>query len=411
MKLKATLLTAALVLAGTFAQAQIVTNGNFEAGQTGWTTWTSAGTNTLTYNYTGDAPTGGSGNVLRLQIGSDYSEAGAYQAITLTGGNTYRFDGLAKIVSASPTSTWMEVWIGTAVPVDGVVYNSGVGAVNVARINTWVCPGYDGTWVAGCETPNGGEFTVPGSGSITYHLMIRSGVCCGGGPAEVVVDNVVVTDLGAGPSFDAPPTTFFEDFNDGDGINNYGGNAIAFAGGDPGGNFTVQDASMTIAAVDAQGTTGLAGDFAQHIFANTPLTGQSFIYYGVVQRLSPSGTTMQDLSGFAELSFDIKLGSGSATTGWAVRLEDNLTDNNNAGNYNFINLEPFLTTSYQTVTIPLTNFVSNADGGFIAPNLAMVPRITFVSRDVSFLTPVPDIYIDNLRIGSSSTVDQWEIFH
>lgn len=411
MNRRASLLALGLLLAGATAGAQ-VTNGNFESGATGWTTWNQAGAHTLTYNYTGASPTGGSGNALRIETGGDFSHAGAYQAITLTGGNIYKFDGLAREIIGSPTSTWFEVWIGTTQPVDGSDYAAAQGATNVTKINTWNCDGYDGTWVAGCETPNTGEFTVPGSGSIQYYMLIKVGVCCGGANAEFLVDNVVVTDLGPGVTFDAPPTPLSEDFNDGDGVNNYGGNGIVFAGGDPGGSFTLQDGSMTIESVDAQGTTGQPGDRALHVFANTTLTGQSFIYYGTVLRLSPGGTTFQNISSFDEISFDIKLGSGSATTGWAIRLEDNLTDNNNAGSYNHKNLAPFLSTSYTNVTFPLSAFVSSADGGTIAPNLSMIDVITITSRDVSVLTPVPDIYIDNLQIRDAvSDVDDWQMFN
>jgi hypothetical protein len=404
-KLLIPILFAALPAA--MANAQIVTSGDFEAGSdSAWTKWEELiGQTTLTYNYTTDGPTGGSGGALRVES-TGASNGGAYQQVTLTGGNSYRVEGLVKEVAGSPTSTWFEVFMSQTQPVDG----SNVGGTNVTKVNTWVCDGYDGSFTAGCETPNNGEFTVPGTGSQTWYLILKSGVCCGGGPGEYVVDNIVITDLGAGPSFDAPPTPLVEPF-DATAVNNYGGEYRAFAGGDPGSVFTSQDASMEAVPVDAQGTTGLAGDYALHVHATTPLAGASFIYYGAVCSIIPNENGGQNLTSFATLSFDIKLGNASSTTDWVVRLEDSSATNENAGSYNYIDLDSFTTsTTYAHVEIPLADFVSAADGGTIAPNLSSIDVITFAGENVNALATNPDIYIDNLQLNTTSNVADWQMY-
>lgn len=390
------------------ANAQIVTDGDFEAGSAAsWTLWEEIpGMLTVTYDYQADGPAGGSVGALRLQMAGETTQGGVYQEITLTGGNTYEVDGLVKEVSGSAPGTWFEVHLLTAPPVDGAALS---GNTNVTKINTWGCPGYEGTFVNGCETPGNGQFTVPGTGSQTWYLLVNAGVCCGGGAGEYVADNVVVTDLGAGITYDTPPTPLVEDFNDGDGVNNYGGESRGFAGG--GEPWSGQDASMDAISEDAEGVTAVAGDYALHIFANTPLVGADYIYYGGVVSLSPTETVGQDLTGFASLSFDIRLGDPAATTDWTVRLEDTNANDANAGNYHNIDLSGVLSTSYQTVTIPLADFVSSPDGGSIPPNLALIDVITFASGDVNALQTNPNIYIDNLQLNlPSASVQDWELY-
>lgn len=398
MKLKALLSIVGLTAAFTMtAQAQIITDGDFEAGSdASWSTWEHQGTIGFTFNYTSDGPTGGTGGALRLQLPGDPTNGGIYQQVTLTGGNAYEIDGLVKEVSGSIESTWFELYLSQTEPTDGVEIDL---SNNVTRINTWACPGYDGTFVDGCETPANGQFTVPGSGAQTWYLIIKTGVCCGGGAGEYVVDDIVVTDLGSAATFDSPPTPLDEDFDDGDDVNNYGGEYIAFAGGDPAGNFTVQDGSMVAASVDAEGTTGVAGDRALRVAATTPLEGDNFIYYGAIVQLFPNEAQGQDLTSLDVLSFDIKLGDASAPTNWIVRLEDEAADGNTSGNYNFIDLSGLLTTSYTNVEIPLADFVSGADGGGIAPDLSQIDVVAFAVGDVNLLTTNPDIFIDNIFIG------------
>ena len=408
MKAKLILPLFGLLVTAGIANAQIVTAGDFESGSdSSWTKWEElSGQTTLTYNYTADGPTGGSGGALRIESAGDTTNGGAYQEITLTGGNIYEVEGLVKEVAGDPESAWFEVFLSSTAPVDG----SDAPGTNVTKVNTWNCDGYDGSFTAGCETPSNGEFTVPGTGSQTWYLILKSGVCCGGGPAEYLVDDIVVTDLGAAQTFDTPPTPLVEDFDDGDDVNNYGGEYRAFAGGDPGGNFTGQDDRMDAVSEDAQGTTGASGDYALHIFANTSLEGQSFIYYGGVCSIIPNEVGGQDLSGFDSVSFDIKLGNASSTTDWVVRLEDTSADNNNAGSYQYIDLDSQLSTTYASVTVPLDDFVNNADGGTIAPDLTAIDVIVFVGEDTTLLATDPDIYVDNLQLNAASSVENWDLY-
>lgn len=417
MKLKCLLLAAGVALLGTTASAQIVTDGDFETGSdSSWTVWNNYGTFNATFDYSGDGPAGGSGSSLRYEISPD-SEGGVFQQITLTGGNEYEFDGLLKEVVGTFESSWMEVWVGPNMPTNGVNYNGSVGATMVVKTSTWVCDDYEGSFVSGCETPSGATLTAAGVGAQTYYLMIKSGVCCGGAAAEYVFDDVVVNDLGVsgGPTFDEPPTPFNENFDDGDDQNNYGGGYVAFAGGDPGATFTNQDANVEAVSEDGEGFTSMAGDFGLHAHATAPLSGDTFVYFGFIVQLSETEMIGRDLgSSFDQLQFDIRMGDLAASTNWAVRLEDTFADNNTAGNYNYIDLEPTLLStglSWTTVTIPLDDFVNNADGGTTAPDLSIIDVITFVSKDVADLDTDIDIYIDNISITNSATSAKgWELY-
>ena len=212
---------------------------------------------------------------------------------------------------------------------------------------------------------------------------------------------IIACVAAASAQFDSPPTPLLEDFDDGDDVNNYGGEYRGFAGGDPGGTFTIQDDIMDAVSEDGEGTTGQAGDFGLHVFSSTPLEGDTFIYYGGVVALSPGETTGRDLTGFDTLSFDMKLGSASATTDWAIRLEDTAATNANAGDYQFIDLEPLVTgTTYTNVEISLTDFVDSSDGGTIAPDLTAIDVITFVGKDLEALETDPDMFIDNIQLNT-----------
>ncbi|MCB2156054.1 hypothetical protein KQI84_14340 [bacterium] len=410
MKFKAILPILGLMLFAANASAQnVIVDGDFESGSdSSWTLWLeTAGMLTATFNYTADGPTSGTAGALRYQMVGEYTNGGVYQEVTLTGGNIYQVDGLIKEVSADPSTTWFEVWISDTAPVDG----SDNGGVMLAKVSSWNCAGYDGDFINGCDTPAGdAKFTVPGSGPQTYYLILDAGVCCGGGAAEYVIDDVTLTDLGApAVTYDTPPTELNEDFNDGDDQNNYGGTYRGFAGGDTGGG---QDGIMEAISVDAQGTTGAAGDYALHIYSTSSIVGTGWTYYGGVIALSETESVGQPLTSFTTLSFDMKLGSASAPTDWTVRLEDLGANGSNAGSYNYIDLEPYFNgENYVSMNIPLADFVSAADGGTIAPNLSQIDVIV-IGGEGEYLVNDPDMFVDNVRLydAVASDVKDWQLY-
>lgn len=94
----------------------VINNGSFGSA-IGWTLWTVVGEQTVDYNFTGDAPAGSESPVLRLTAGADVN-AGIYQAITVTGGQSYTLSGVFK--DNASTNAWAEIYLVAEKPVTGV---------------------------------------------------------------------------------------------------------------------------------------------------------------------------------------------------------------------------------------------------------------------------------------------------
>ncbi len=94
----------------------VINNGNFGSAA-GWTPWTIVGEQTLDFSFTGDAPAGSDSPVLRMTGGADVN-AGIYQAITVTGGQSYTLSGVFRDNASS--NAWAEVYLVNEPPVTGV---------------------------------------------------------------------------------------------------------------------------------------------------------------------------------------------------------------------------------------------------------------------------------------------------
>jgi len=127
------------------------------------------------------------GNGVATVTGSGYNQQGIYQAINVVAGNTYKIDLLASSTTGL-TDTWFEVYCSTTAPAQGQDYTAGGIKRN---INTWDGCGksaFSGkVSVIGCNSSkNGGTFTATTTG--VMYLVIK----CGGGSANVSIDNVEV---------------------------------------------------------------------------------------------------------------------------------------------------------------------------------------------------------------------------
>ncbi|WP_129715392.1 PKD domain-containing protein [Pedobacter sp. SYP-B3415] len=103
--------------------------------------------------------------------GGNNGQQGIYQAIDVVGGKKYKVD---MVVSGSgATDTWFEVYVGTAVPVQGSDYNAGGSRI---ALNTWAGCGkaaFSGKLSALSCSGSGNTVTFPQSGKV--YLVIRTG--------------------------------------------------------------------------------------------------------------------------------------------------------------------------------------------------------------------------------------------
>lgn len=185
--------TAALALLGTAAPAQdVVINGDFEAGSTGWTILdlgASTGLSTIDFDFTGDLPTGGSGQCLRFQSATDQGGA-VYQSFTATAGETYYLFFRSKDLASGAAGAWVEAFVSDVAPTPGSDYTSNKMSV----FNTWNCDDWDGSNLSACEYRRL-AFTIPANG--TYYLVIKAGACCGQ-TGDVVIDDVSLSVASVG---------------------------------------------------------------------------------------------------------------------------------------------------------------------------------------------------------------------
>lgn len=129
--------------------------------------------------------------------GSWGSEAhmGMYQGVIVEAGE-YQFD--MDITTNGIDEAWLEVWIGTSKPVDGVEYNADSGATKVLSFNAWDCGDTNKTYsgkmaAASCQDTDG---TINLEAN-TYYILIRSGGFTFG-DGGIIIDNVTMEDKVAG---------------------------------------------------------------------------------------------------------------------------------------------------------------------------------------------------------------------
>lgn len=423
---KSLILSALMLVGGALSAQTVIVQEDFTGTDIGgtdsgtnpgtWVSWTQGGgpvinTDATPAAYPSVTPSSGNasaGEVLQVDLTNDGDNGGVYLPITLTEGNIYQVDA-ATISDNPPTTNWLEIFFTTTQPQDGVDVD-GTNGTLIAKNSSWACEDWDNTLLTNCDFGGvAGQFVVPpGSGTVQYYLVVKTGICCGG-PATVVLDELTVTDLGPSGFVTPGSEPLDDDYNDGDIVNNYGGIPRGFAGGDPGGAFAVQDASMEAIAVDGEGTTGAAGDYALNFVATTPIGGANFIYFGGAIPLEPSEAAV-DISSFDTLAFDMKLGNGSAPTAWIVRIEDNVT---NPPDFNFNNIDlsgEFNGTNYVSVEISLADLASSPDGGVAAADYANATAITFANGAVTTADNEPTLFIDNLRIFNQANVEDWTLY-
>ena len=129
---------------------------------------------TLTWNYTGDKPTGGKGGNLRVQIVKHSASASAniaiWQAVEVKQGYQYDFDGLFKDIGAASDNFWVQVFMSTVMPSEsgGDVYTD-VNAMS--RFHSWSSGTnsgklYDGSFLLGSFVGTG--WTTAGQKLCSY---------------------------------------------------------------------------------------------------------------------------------------------------------------------------------------------------------------------------------------------------
>ena len=175
--------------------------------------------------------------------------------------------------------------------------------------------------------------------------------------------------------------------------NNYGGFHFGIYGTEAG----AQDFRVTVGVI-APGASGLAGDRAFRATGSLP-KGAVFTYFSAIWTLFPANYVVgHDFTSFDKIRFDARLGAADAYARFNLRLEDS------QGSAEFNNKEvqlPVLTTAFQHIEIPLSNFIT---GGGQLVELSKLMQIVVNAR-----TDAPpagnyklDLIIDNLEIVRTS---------
>lgn len=177
---------------------------------------------------------------------------------------------------------------------------------------------------------------------------------------------------------------------------NYGGLTFGIYGrGDP----FVSDFGQVSLSLLQPGSSGQPADKALQA-AGSLQAGTTFTFFGIVIPLTTTVGQGFDFTGYSGLSFDIRRGSATAHSPWFVRLEDGAPTG--AGDFNNKNIAlPALTTSFQSIQIPLSDFTS---GGGQVVDLSLLSQVVFAA-DTSGPAPPSfelDLIIDNVRITKSA---------
>lgn len=189
------LATAVAACLGALLPAQnLVTNGDFSAGATGWTihdVGASAGPSTLDFTFTADLPTGSSGQAARITSAPDQGAA-FYQEIALEEGKTYFLFFRSKDIGSGPAGVWCEAYLNALPPIPGADYTRNKMSV----FNTWNCDDWDGTNQSACEWR---RFAYTATSTGPHYLVLKSGACCGQS-GDVVIDDVSLIEVPTGPN-------------------------------------------------------------------------------------------------------------------------------------------------------------------------------------------------------------------
>ena len=184
----------------------------------------------ISFDYTGDVPTGGSGGCLSIS-GSGITRNFIYQEVTLIPGHTYVLNGLVKDASPdSLTNYWVELWLADEEPnLDDDAEDWGVDENDyLIQMHSWKSVEgvdynsmyqVDGTFLELLPLENNNavlsspkddnivdnvEFTLPETAVSTWYVGIKMG--CWNDIAEspefeYLFDNIILWDLAGG---DAP---------------------------------------------------------------------------------------------------------------------------------------------------------------------------------------------------------------
>ncbi|GMU24419.1 MAG: hypothetical protein AMXMBFR13_44930 [Phycisphaerae bacterium] len=187
-----------------FAQ-NLVVNGGFEAGSTGWTTWRAPWGSGETYDFNNTQAGHLGTKCLRISTNGQGS-FGVYQQVSVTPGKAYRIDAYWK-GQRFGASNWCEILL-----IDGPfsMAQADDGGEQVVRpnymyaydINTypltadfgWVWA-HDQNGVAGLDYNNrNGERTATGN---TMTVVLKGGACCDTNGVSMWFDDVSLVEVGA----------------------------------------------------------------------------------------------------------------------------------------------------------------------------------------------------------------------
>jgi len=175
---------------------------------------------TSTWNNTEDTLAYGAGGNLMLSATAlnNQSMYCIWQAVELTQGMKYTFDGAFRDISDNLDHFWSEVFIGTTAPVDGADY--GEGQAKIAFFNSWTAQngkGVNSTYLMEGGRDNNetvGVFIPDSTG--TYYFAIKTGVIDWENKEfsyKVLIDEVSLKESENVP---APEADFFADVTEGD---------------------------------------------------------------------------------------------------------------------------------------------------------------------------------------------------
>ncbi len=151
---------------------------------------------TITFNYTEDVPSAGSGGCLSIQ---SYGQTGAYvyQEVTIVPGNSYTFGGACKNGTLHVLeNTWAELILSSRMPAEGEDFNAGTGDFRY-QMSSWEDEpynsiyeiGFDGTfeedfrlsWIVmgsgGDLTLESNSFVIPDTTTVTTWYVVIKGGC------------------------------------------------------------------------------------------------------------------------------------------------------------------------------------------------------------------------------------------
>jgi hypothetical protein len=124
--------------------------------------------------------------------GGSFGHVGIYQAMEVEANTTYQIQ--MDVAGSGMSDCWFEVYVGTAIPMDGVDYTA--GGIRLG-LNTWDGCGsdpFDGPLTVLTCSNGGGDGTFEFPNTANVYLVIRSG---GGdfGTTGVSVDNISIRGL------------------------------------------------------------------------------------------------------------------------------------------------------------------------------------------------------------------------